>query len=288
MRGILFAAESGTRLWPITPIVPKFLVPVYDKPMIYFPLSVLLLAGIRDILLISTPQNTPWLQRFLGDGSQWGINLSYAMQSGIGGSAEVFLSGAEFIGAHPVSLIFGDNLFYGVRLMETLHEAASLKNGAQAFVYPLEDSEKGEMTATDLVHGQADTLGLSRSEHVMTNLYFYDNSVVRKARDLSISEGREVGVAQLNQAYLQEGKLDVKVLDQHIVWREMCTADSLFEAAQFVHATEMQQGVKISCPEEICWRQGYIDDSQLEVLGAKFRDNRYGQYLMKILQEKTR
>ena len=288
MRGIILAGGSGSRLWPVTLAVSKQLIPVYDKPMIYYPLSVLLLAGIRDILIISTPQDTPRFQQLLGDGERWGVNLSYAVQPSPDGLAQAFIIGSEFIGAHPAALVLGDNIFYGHHLTESLQHAATLKKGARVFAYQVHDPERYGVVAFDH-DGKADDLeekpAQPKSRYAVTGLYFYDNTVAERARELKPSPRGELEITDLNRTYLDEGTLGVEVLSRGMAWLDTGTHDSLLDAAKFIETIETRQGMKVCCPEEICWRQGYIDDRQLETLAGELSKNEYGQYLLRLLEE---
>jgi len=288
MRGIILAGGSGSRLWPVTLAVSKQLIPVYDKPMIYYPLSTLLLAGIRDILIISTPQDTPRFQQLLGDGGQWGINLSYAVQPSPDGLAQAFIIGSEFIGSHPSALVLGDNIFHGHQLTETLQSAAALQKGARVFAYGVTDPERYGVVAFD-ESGNAYDLeekpDQPKSRYAVTGLYFYDNTVSARAKDLKPSSRGELEITDLNRTYLEEGNLGVEVFSRGMAWLDTGTHDSLLDAAKFIETIETRQGMKVCCPEEICWRQGYIDDQALEGLADSLSKNEYGQYLFRLLQE---
>jgi glucose-1-phosphate thymidylyltransferase len=289
MRGLILAGGSGSRLWPVTLAVSKQLIPVYDKPMIYYPLSVHLLAGIRDILIISTPQDTPRFQQLLGDGSKWGINLSYAVQPAPEGLAQAFIIGSEFIGNHNSSLVLGDNIFYGHSLSESLQSAAQLKKGARVFAYQVHDPERYGVVAFD-ENGQAYDLEekpeTPKSRFAVTGLYFYDSSVAERARALQPSVRGELEITDLNRTYLDEGTLSVEVLSRGMAWLDTGTHDSLMDAARFIETIEKRQGMKVCCPEEICWRMGHIDDGQLESLADELNKNEYGRYLRALLDEK--
>ena len=288
MRGIILAGGSGSRLWPVTLAVSKQLIPVYDKPMIYYPLSALLLAGIRDILIISTPQDTPRFEQLLGDGSQWGINLSYAVQASPDGLAQAFIIGSEFIGSHPSALVLGDNIFHGHQLSETLQSAASLTRGARVFAYGVTDPERYGVVAFD-DSGKAYDLeekpAVPKSRYAVTGLYFYDNTVADRAKALKPSPRGELEITDLNRSYLDDGSLSVEVFGRGMAWLDTGTHDSLLDAAKFIETIEKRQGMKVCCPEEICWRQGYIDDQSLEKLASDLSKNEYGQYLHRLLQE---
>ena len=288
MRGIVLAGGSGSRLWPVTLAVSKQLIPVYDKPMIYYPLSALLLAGIKDILVISTPQDTPRFQQLLGDGKQWGINLSYAVQPSPDGLAQAFIIGSEFIGSHNVALVLGDNIFYGHHLGESLTNAAKLKKGARVFAYQVNDPERYGVVAFDK-DGKAFDLEekpkTPKSKYAVTGLYFYDNTVSERAQSLQPSERGELEITDLNRTYLDDGSLGVEVFSRGMAWLDTGTHDSLLDASKFIETIETRQGLKVCCPEEICWRQGYITDDQLVEQAERFKKNEYGQYLLRLLDE---
>ena len=282
MRGLLLAGGSGTRLSPLTRVVSKQLLPVYDKPMIYYPLSVLMLAGIRDILVISTPLDTPSYERLLGDGSQWGINISYAIQAAPEGIAQAFILGAEFIGAANCSLVLGDNIFYGAHFSERLRQAAMLKKGGRVFAYPVHDPERygvvsfdEEGTAVDLEEKPKH----AKSRYAVTGLYFYDNQVVDIARSLVPSERGELEITDVNQHYLDRGELTVEVLGRGMAWLDTGTHDSLLQASNFIEAIESRQGMKVACPEEIEFGMDYIDREQLNALISSMGDTGYADYL---------
>ena len=282
MRGLLLAGGSGTRLSPLTRVVSKQLLPVYDKPMIYYPLSVLMLAGIRDILVISTPLDTPSYERLLGDGSQWGINISYAIQAAPEGIAQAFILGAEFIGAANCSLVLGDNIFYGAHFSERLRQAAMLKKGGRVFAYPVHDPERygvvsfdGEGTAVDLEEKPKH----AKSRYAVTGLYFYDNQVVDIARSLVPSGRGELEITDVNQHYLDRGELTVEVLGRGMAWLDTGTHDSLLQASNFIEAIESRQGMKVACPEEIAFGLNYIDREQLNSLISSMGDTGYADYL---------
>ena len=282
MRGLLLAGGSGTRLSPLTRVVSKQLLPVYDKPMIYYPLSVLMLAGIRDILVISTPLDTPSYERLLGDGSQWGINISYAIQAAPEGIAQAFILGAEFIGAANCSLVLGDNIFYGAHFSERLRRAAMLKKGGRVFAYPVHDPERygvvsfdGEGTAVDLEEKPKH----AKSRYAVTGLYFYDNQVIDIARSLVPSERGELEITDVNQHYLDRGELTVEVLGRGMAWLDTGTHDSLLQASNFIEAIESRQGMKVACPEEIAFGMDYIDREELNALISNMGDTGYADYL---------
>ena len=282
MRGLLLAGGSGTRLSPLTQVVSKQLLPVYDKPMIYYPLSVLMLTGIRDILVISTPLDTPSYERLLGDGSQWGINISYAVQVAPEGIAQAFILGAEFIGAGNCSLVLGDNIFYGANFSARLRQAAELKKGGRVFAYPVHDPERygvvsfdEDGTAVDLEEKPKHP----KSRYAVTGLYFYDNQVVDIARSLIPSERGELEITDVNQHYLDRGELTVEVLGRGMAWLDTGTHDSLLQASNFIEAIESRQGMKVACPEEIAFGMDYIDREQLNALISDMGDTGYADYL---------
>ncbi len=290
MRGIVLAGGTGSRLWPATFAVSKQLVPVYDKPMVYYPLSVLLLSGIKDILIISTPLDTPAYQRLLADGGQWGISLSYAVQATPEGIADAFVIGSEFIGNHSCALTLGDNLFHGAGLTEILCKASTLKKGAQIFACRVDDPCRYGVVTLDK-NGKAVDLEEKpvepKSGYAVTGLYFYDNTVVGRARSLNPSERNELEITDLNRTYLDDDALRVEVLGQDVAWLDMGAPDSLMEAARYVEALVKNQGTRPGCPEEICWRMGHIDDQQLEKLADELQGTGYGRYLAGLPDRKT-
>jgi glucose-1-phosphate thymidylyltransferase len=288
MKGIILAGGSGTRLHPVTQTVSKQLLPVYDKPMIYYPLSVLLLAGIREILIISTPEDTPRFQQLLGTGDQWGINLQYAVQPSPDGLAQAFLIGKQFLAGEGCCLILGDNIFHGHDLPRMLTEAAANPHGATVFAYPVLDPERYGVVEFD---GQRRAISIEekpaipKSRYAVTGIYFYDNQVVSVAEALKPSPRGELEITDVNRWYLERGQLRTQVFGRGIAWLDTGTHDSLLEAATFIHTIEQRQGLKIACPEEIVYRLGYIDAGQVRTLAAKIAKSSYGQYLLRLLEE---
>jgi len=288
MRGLILAGGAGTRLAPVTQVLSKQLLPVYDKPMIYYPLSVLMLAGIRDIMLISTPQDTPRFQELLGTGEQWGLNLAYAVQPSPDGLAQALIIGSEFVGNGPCSLILGDNIFHGDQLSDAVRRAAALKAGATVFAYPVNDPERYGVVSFD-DKGRAQTLEEKppkpRSRYAVTGLYFYDQNAADYARSLKPSDRGELEITDLNRVYLEQGSLNVELLGRGTAWLDTGTHESLLQASVFIETLETRQGMKICCPEEIAFRMDYIGIEDLAELASNLGKSTYGKYLRELVTE---
>jgi glucose-1-phosphate thymidylyltransferase len=289
-KGIILAGGSGTRLHPATLAISKQLLPVFDKPMIYYPLSTLMLAGIRDILIISTPQDTPRFQQLLGNGEKWGLNLQYAVQESPDGLAQAFIIGEKFIGSDLSALVLGDNIFYGHEFQDLLGNAMARTDGASVFAYHVQDPERygvAEFDAQRRVLSLEEKPVKPKSNYAVTGLYFYDNQVAELSKSLKPSPRGELEITDLNRLYLEQGKLNVEIMGRGYAWLDTGTHESLLEAGQFIATLENRQGLKVACPEEIAFRQEWIDAAQLESLARPLAKNGYGQYLLRILDEKV-
>jgi glucose-1-phosphate thymidylyltransferase len=289
-KGLILAGGSGTRLHPATLAISKQLLPVYDKPMVYYPLSTLMLAGIRDILIISTPQDTPRFEQLLGDGRQWGLNLQYAVQPSPGGLAQAFLIGEQFIGRSPSALVLGDNLFHGHEFHQLLASAMARGSGASVFVYHVHDPERygvAEFDSNGKVLSLEEKPKQPKSNYAVTGLYFYDRHVIELAKSLKPSPRGELEVTDLNRLYLEQDELHVEIMGRGYAWLDTGTHESLLEASQFIATLESRQGLKVACPEEIAYRQAWIDAAQLETLAQPLIKNCYGNYLMRVLRERV-
>lgn len=289
-KGLLLAGGSGSRLHPATLAISKQLLPVYDKPMVYYPLSTLMLAGIRDVLLISTPQDTPRFEQLLGDGSQWGMNIQYAVQPSPDGLAQAFIIGADFIGDSPSALVLGDNVFHGHDFVQLLAQADCQKTGATVFAYHVNDPQRYGVVAFN-ESGRASSIEekpeAPKSNYAVTGLYFYDRHVVEIAKAIRPSPRGELEITSINQRYLAQGQLNVQIMKRGYAWLDTGTHDSLLEASQFIATLEKRQGLKVACPEEIAYRSGWISSAQLEALAKPMLKNGYGQYLQRVLLDRV-
>ena len=285
-KGIILAGGSGTRLYPVTQTISKQLLPVYDKPMIYYPLTTLMIGGMRDILIISTPEDTARFESLLGDGSQWGVNFKYKIQPSPDGLAQAFLLGEEFIGDDPSALILGDNIFYGHDLQELLQSADQRETGATVFAYHVHDPERygvAEFDDNNQVISLEEKPTQPKSSYALTGLYFYDEQVVELAKSLKPSPRGELEITELNKLYLTQKNLSVEIMDRGYAWLDTGTHDSLLDAGQFISTIENRQGLKVACPEEVAYRQGWIDSSQLSEIAKSYKNNNYGDYLLSLL-----
>jgi glucose-1-phosphate thymidylyltransferase len=291
LKGIILAGGSGTRLYPATQVLSKQLLPVYDKPMVYYPLSTLMLAGIRDILLITTPSDAPRFRQLIADGSQWGVNVSYAQQAAPDGIAQALIIAQEFIGRETCALILGDNIFYGTDLMTQIHAATRASGRATILAYQVQDPERYGVVEFDAAHRPIsieEKPARPKSRYAVTGLYLYDNDAVEIARDLKPSSRGELEISDVNREYLRRGKLDVIVLGRGIAWLDTGTHEALLAASMFIETIEKRQGLKVSCPEEIAFRMGYIDAARLEQLAAAIGPTHYGRYLTDVLRDASR